>query len=135
MDRVFQARIRISSILLLAAVTVAAVYFMWCKNGILMAVALLFMVVVIEMMVKTAYTVKASGMLVIRRGRFSRTVEINLRDIESIERINRFRVFGRTMSKYLLIHVKGGVSVAVMPVNEEGFVKCIEKCRERNMDK
>ncbi len=135
MDRVFQARIRISSILLLAAVTVAAVYFMWCKNGILMAVALLFMVVVIEMMVKTAYTVKASGMLVIRRGRFSRTVEINLQDIESIERINRFRVFGRTMSKYLLIHVKGGVSVAVMPVNEEGFVKCIEKCRERNMDK
>ena len=135
MDRVFQARIRISSILLLAAVTVAAVYFMWCKNGILMAVALLFMVVVIEMMVKTAYTVKASGMLVIKRGRFSRTVEINLQDIESIERINRFRVFGRTMSKYLLIHVKGGVSVAVMPVNEEGFVKCIEKCRERNMDK
>lgn len=135
MDRVFQARIRISSILLLAAVTVAAVYFMWCKNGILMAVALLFMVVVIEMMVKTAYTVKASGMLVIKRGRFSRTVEINLQDIESIERINRFRVFGRTMSKYLLIHVKGGASVAVMPVNEEGFVKCIEKCRERNMDK
>lgn len=135
MDRVFQARIRISSILLLAAVTVAAVYFMWCKNGILMAVALLFMVVVIEMMVKTAYTVKASGMLVIKRGRFSRTVEINLQDIESIERINRFRVFGRTMSKYLLIHVNGGVSVAVMPVNEEGFVKCIEKCRERNMDK
>lgn len=135
MDRVFQARIRLSSIFLLAAVTVAAVYFMWCKNGILMAVALLFMVVVIEMMVKTAYTVKASGMLVIKRGRFSRTVEINLQDIESIERINRFRVFGRTMSKYLLIHVKGGGAVAVMPVNEEGFVKCIEKCRERNMGK
>lgn len=135
MDRVFQARIRLGSIVLLAAVTAAAVYFMWCKNGILMAVALLFMVVVIEMMVKTAYTVKASGMLVINRGRFSKTVEIDLQDIECIERINRFRVFGCAMSRYLLIHVKGRGAVAVMPVNEEGFVKCIEKCRKRDIDK
>lgn len=131
MDRVFQARIQSGSLLLLAAVTVAAVYFMWCKNGILMAVALLFMVVIIEMMIKTAYTVKTSGVLVIRRGRFSKTVQINLLDIERIERINRFRIFGHSFSRYLLIHVKGRTPVAVVPVNEDGFVACIEKCRNR----
>ncbi|MCM1312280.1 MAG: PH domain-containing protein [Bacteroides sp.] len=130
MNRVFQAKINIGSYILLFLLLLVAVYSMWNVNGILLCVSLLLLVIIIERMIHTTYTVTSDGMLVVNNGRFSRRKEILLGDIQSIERIKGMRICGRSLSSSLLIVCKNGKLVQVTPANEDDFVKCVQKRRK-----
>ena len=134
MNRVFQAKINIGNYILLILLLLMAIHSMWCVNGILLCLSLLLLVVIIERMIHTTYTITTDGMLIINNGRFSRRKEVPLSDINSIERIRGMRIGGKTISTSLLITCKNGKIFQVSPRNEDDFVKCVQKRRIQTQD-
>ena len=134
MNRVFQAKINIGNYILLILLLLVAIHSMWCVNGILLCLSLLLLVVIIERMIHTTYTITTNGMLIINNGRFSRRKEVPLSDINSIERIKGMRIGGKTISTSLLITCKNGKIFQVSPRNEDDFVKCVQKRRIQTQD-
>lgn len=134
MNRVFQAKINIGNYILLILLLLVAIHSMWCVNGILLCLSLLLLVVIIERMIHTTYTITTDGILIINNGRFSRRKEVPLSDINSIERIRGMRIGGKTISTSLLITCKNGKIFQVSPRNEDDFVKCVQKRRIQTQD-
>lgn len=134
MNRVFQAKINIGNYILLILLLLVAIHSMWCVNGILLCLSLLLLVVIIERMIHTTYTITTNGILIINNGRFSRRKEVPLNDINGIERIRGMRIGGKTISTSLLITCKNGKLVQVSPRNEDDFVKCVQKRRIQTQD-
>ena len=91
---------------------------------------LLIMVVVIERIINTTYTITTEDTLVIHEGRFSKDVVISIGDIDRIDRINRYRIAGRPLLSYLVVVLSDGKEYGIMPKNEENFIKCITRKRE-----
>ena len=72
MNRIFHARIVWYQYFLLVVLGVNAFGFLWCKNIILATLMMLFLIVVIEQIIHTVYTVTADGLLLLNHGRFIR---------------------------------------------------------------
>ena len=85
MDRTFQARVTIGQYLALLLCTFMAGYGLWNKEWPIALVFMLLLVFIIEQLIHSAYTVRAEGELVIRRGRFRKVVHIALQDISLAE--------------------------------------------------
>lgn len=122
--------------MLLAALLSVAVYFIWHTDsftrqfvGALLAADLLVMVIIVERMIHTHYTVTADRFLVIHRGRFAKEVSIALDNIERIDRINRMRFFGKPLRTSLVIVLSNKKEYYINPKNEEDFIKWIAKRR------
>ena len=90
-------------------------------------VFMLLLVFIIEQLIHSAYTVLAEGELVIRRGRFRKVIHIPLEDISLVERV-KAPLFGALfVSHYVFVHYTGGKTLALLPVNEEEFLKTLAK--------
>ena len=117
MDRTFQARVTIGQYLALLLCTFMAGYGLWNKEWPIALVFMLLLVFIIEQLIHSAYTVRAEGELVIRRGRFRKVAE----------RV-KAPLFGALfVSHYVLVHYTGGKTLALLPVNEEEFLKTLAK--------
>ncbi len=127
MNRTFHAKIRIGSYVLLAALLAVAIYSTWQVNGIMLGASLLLMVIVIERMIHTCYVVSGDGMLTISKGRFVKDKVIPLDDISRIDKVETMRVFGKSLNSFLFVVTKSGEQYAVIPHQEEEFVKYIMK--------
>ena len=125
MTRQFHAKIQVHSWLLLAAMLFVAVYAGWTRNGLILALALLMLVLLIERMIRTTYTVSDTE-LTIHTSRFARDRVIPLSSILRVERISSIRLFGRSFSSFLLITYGDNQEVAVIPTNEADFIKKIK---------
>lgn len=130
MNRIFHARIAWYQYFLLVVLTVNLVGALWCKH-ILSAVLLgLALILVIEQIIHTVYTVTTEGTLEVYLGRFSRKKVIPLADITGVEKCSSMK-FGRfSVTEYLLIEYGKGKFVAVMPVKEREFTEMIERKRK-----
>ncbi len=126
--RLFHARIQVQHWLLLAIVLGVALYSFWYKNGILVAITFLFLVVLIERMIHTTYTL-TDEVLRLHTSRFVKDKTIPLGEIERVERISRLRLFGHDFQSFLLITYGGGKQVAVTPQNEQDFLSAVERKR------
>lgn len=134
MDRTFQARVTIGQYLALLLCTFMAGYGLWNKEWLIALVFMLLLVFIIEQLIHSAYTVRAGGELVIRRGRFRKVVHIALQDISLAEPV-KAPLFGALfVSHYVLVHYTGGKTLALLPVNEEEFLKTLAKrgCKVKN---
>ena len=127
MNRIFHARIAWYQYFLLVVLTVNVVGALWCKY-ILPAVSLILMlIVVIEQIIHTVYTVTPDGILEISTGRFIRKKVIPLSEITAIRKCHSMK-FGRfSVTEYVLIEYGKGKFVSVMPVKEREFVELLEK--------
>lgn len=142
MNRQFQAKISIKHYALLAVLLSVAIYFVWHTEmfsyqgcGILMAAVLLLMVIVIERMIHTTYTITSSNTLIIRQGRFSKEKAIQLDDIDRIDQIKRYRIGNKPLHTYLAIVLKNNIEYYITPRNEEDFIKCIiQKKKKKETD-
>ena len=92
----------------------------WKKRSVI--VLSLLLVVAVERIIHTTYTVTADGRLVVSHGRFSRRLDIPLSGLRRVERIRRLRAGRHSLFSYLLVVYGDGKCVAVMPVREEDFV-------------
>ena len=125
MDRIFHARIAVGQYLLLALVTVVTVWNLWEKHIVLAAVFMLLLVVSIERLIHTTYTLTRDGRLVLYYGRFSRVREIRVEDIVSVQRSSSMQIGGRAVMRYVLVRCKDGRCHALMPVKEEEFIRAL----------
>lgn len=120
--------------MLLAALLSVALYFAWQNTlltrqsfGILLGIDLLLMVLIVERMIHTTYTVTTDKTLIIDRGKLSKVKVIPLTDIDRIDRINRMRIGGKPLITYLVVVLKSGTEHCITPRNEEDFIQCIRQ--------
>ncbi len=70
MNRIFHARIAWYQYFLLVVLTVNAVGALWCKYILVAVLFMLMLIVVIEQIIHTAYTLTTDGNLEVSRGPF-----------------------------------------------------------------
>ena len=121
MNRIFHARIAMGQYLFLILIGILAVYMLWYKSPFLAAIFMLWLVVIIEKLIHTTYTVTPDGKLVLSFGRFSRSKEILMKDITSVERASSMQVG--------LVKYGEGKCVVLLPVKEEEFIRLLEERR------
>lgn len=139
MNRQFQGKIHFGSYVLLLALLSAGISLVWQTSvmskqmvGILFAVDLVMMIIIVERMVHTTYSVIKHGdtwLLNIHKGKLSKDIIIDLRDIDRIDRINKLRLGGKPLQTFLVIVLKNNKEYYITPKNEEEFIKCIAKRR------
>ena len=127
MNRIFHARIAWYQYFLLVVLTVNVVGALWCKYILPAVLLILMLIVVIEQIIHTVYTVTPDGILEISTGRFNRKKVIPISEITAIRKCHSMK-FGRfSVTEYVLIEYGKGKFVSVMPVKEREFVELLEK--------
>ena len=100
---------------------------LWCKYILPAVLLILMLIVVIEQIIHTVYTVTPDGILEISTGRFIRKKVIPISEITAIRKCHSMK-FGRfSVTEYVLIEYGKGKFVSVMPVKEREFVELLEK--------
>ena len=133
MNRLFNAKIEPGSFLLLALVLAATVFLMWTsRNGIVIMVMLLLMVVMIERVIHTNYTVTHDGKLIIHTGRFSKDKMVELSQVKGVERMAGMCMFGKALRTFVVIECFDGRVFSLIPREEEKFLKCVRQRLDEN---
>lgn len=127
MNRIFHARIAWYQYFLLIVLTVNAVGALWTKTILLAVLLMLFMIVLVEQIIHTTYTVTPDGKLLVYKGRFSRKKEISLAEISSVEQCRSMKFGQFSVTRYVLIGYGKGKFEAVMPVKEREFMELMAK--------
>ncbi len=70
MNRIFHARIAMGQYLFLILIGILTVYMLWSKLSLPAALFMLWLVVIIEKLIHTTYTVTPDGKLMLSFGRF-----------------------------------------------------------------
>ena len=126
MSRSFRGKTPLTSWVLVGVLMFVAGYSAWERSSILLAVSLLVLVVVIDRIIHTEYTL-TGGELQIRRGRFSRVQVVRLTDILKIDEVNGTRIGGKALTTFLMLSLEGG-----SPRDVNGFIEQIQKQRYSN---
>lgn len=127
MNRIFHARIAAGQYLFILLAGAMAVYSLWEKHILVAVLFMLLLVVSIEKLIHTTYTVTADNKLLLFFGRFSRGQEILLKDITSVERTSSMRIGRFAVMRYVLIRYGEGKCVVLLPVKEEEFIRLLEE--------
>ena len=127
MNRIFHARIVWYQYFLLVVLTVNVAGALWCKYILPAVLLILMLIIVIEQIIHTVYTITPDGILEISTGRFIRKKVIPVSGITAIKKCHSMK-FGRfSVTEYVLIEYGKGKFVSVMPVKEREFVGLLEK--------
>ncbi len=129
MNRIFHARIAVGQYLFLIMIAALAVFGLWEKHILVAVIAMLWLIVSIERLIHTTYTITPDGKLVLFFGRFSRGKEILLKDIISVERASSMQIGRFAVMRYVLVKYGAGKCLALLPVKEEEFILLINKSR------
>lgn len=120
MRRVFHQRLTPVSVCSIIVFALLAFYFFWLKMpipGFLTAIAIVLMT---ERLLHTVYIFdrqEADDVLLIQRGRFSRTITIRVSEVVRITKMTS--AFG--LSRYLLLEYGNGHLASLQPENGESF--------------
>lgn len=132
MNRIFHARIAAGQYLFLLIATAVTIHEMWMKHAVLTIVFMLLLIIAIERLIHTTYTLTADGRLILYFGRFTRSKEIFLKDIISVERSSSMKIGRFAVMRYVLVRygTKGKCAV-LLPVKEDMFIRMLrERLRE-----
>lgn len=128
MNRIFHARIATGQYLFLLIATVVTIHQMWVKHVLIALLFMLLLIVVIERLIHTTYTITSDGRLVLHYGRFSRSKEIALKDITDVRRASGMRVGGFAVMRHVLVsYGDKGKCVMLLPVKEDEFIKMLQR--------
>lgn len=125
--------------MLLSALLAVAIYFVWQIPfgsrqvlGAIVCVVLLMMVIIVERMINTTYTLTDEGMLVIHKGRFAKDIIVSVDDITKMTHSDHISLFGKELYSSLIIETKDNGKIAIRPDNEADFVNKVNKLINRN---
>ena len=127
MNRIFHARIAAGQYLFIILAGALAVYGLWEKHILIAILFMLLLIVSIEKLIHTTYTITTDNKLLLFFGRFSRSKEILLKDITSVERASSMQVGKFAVMRYVLIKYGEGKCVALLPVKENEFLRLLEE--------
>lgn len=129
MNRVFHARIAWYQYFLIGVLGVNASGFLWCKHIVPAVFMMLLLIVVIEQVIHTLYTISTEGVLTLSYGRFLRKKVIPVKDITLVKRCSSMQVGRFSVTHYVLIEYGNGKFATALPVKEVEFMELIEKKR------
>jgi len=129
MNRIFHARIAIGQYLFLLLVSGVVIWALWDKQIVLAVLMVILLVLGIEKLIHTTYTLTSDGNLVLYYGRFMKGKTISLQEITEVERVCQMRLFGVGLMRCVLVH-HGNKTEALMPVKEKEFIDEINKKRK-----
>ena len=121
MNRIFHARITLGQYLFLLLVSGMAFWALWDKHIILALVMVIILLLSIEKLIHTTYTITSDGLLVLYYGRFMRGKTIPLVEVTGVEQAHSMSLFGFKLMRCVWVHHPGKTE-ALMPVKEEEFV-------------
>lgn len=136
MTRTFHAKLDKKTLFFcLLPSTIMAVYFFWIKWPLPAFVFMIFMVIIVERLIHTAYVVTDDGRLIISKGRFSRSVVIDLSDIKSVESVKASAIFPFRRNDVVSISLKDGAVRFISPFPADEFCLFIMKqVKEKEKD-
>ena len=127
MNRIFHQRFTLTSKCAISLFTLLAFYFLWNKMAIPALLVVIVIVMMIERVLHTTYTLLLDEdevqRLVIYRGRFSKSISIRVGDIVKVTRIKAD--FG--LRCYLLVQYGACHLISLQPDNEELFMAELNK--------
>ena len=126
MNRIFHARIAWNHCLALLLFTFLVIIGFLNRSGLLALAGMLLLVLLVERLIHTTYTITPQGVLIIDRGRFSRSKTIPLADISAVER--QSACMG--CIHYVLITYGNGQRETALPVKEEEFMACLRSFKK-----
>ena len=126
MNRIFHARIAVGQYLFLVLATIIVIYAMWMQHAVMAILFMLLLIIAIERLIHATYTLTTDGRLLLFYGRFSRSEEILLKDIISVERASSMKIGRFAVMSYVLVKygTKGKCAV-LLPVKEDLFIKTL----------
>lgn len=127
MNRIFHARIGIWQYLFLAMIAFLTVFLLWDQYAFPAALGMIWLIILIEKLIHTTYTITPDGKLMLYFGRFSRKREILIKDIVSVERGSSMQVGRFALLRYVLVKCGNGKHVALLPVKEGEFIRLLEE--------
>ena len=131
MNRIFHVKIAGGTYLFLILLTAVMVFAFWCMKAMIGLVVALGLIITIERIIHSTYTLTADGKLVVYYGRFYKGKTIPLTDITDVE-LKRSSGFGGIMpSKYVLIHYEKKNLLSLVPVKPEEFINALEYIMEQ----
>lgn len=122
--RTYHARVQVGNWVLIAILSALTIYLIWDGNGLLIAGSLLLLLLIIERTIHTEYQLSEES-LTLNNGKLSKRLVVPMNSIKRIERIRRIRIGKNALITYLLIVYGENRTVAVMPKEEEAFIKQI----------
>lgn len=126
MNRIFHARIAIGQYLFLVLTTIIVIYAMWMQHAVMAVLLMLLLVIAIERLIHTTYTLTTDDRLLLFYGRFSRSEEISLKDIISVERASSMKIGRFAVMRYVLVkYGTRGKCAVLLPVKEDMFIKTL----------
>lgn len=126
MDRTFHQRFSPASACGILAFALLALYLFWVKNALAGCCLAAVVLVMIERIIHTTYVFSHNGneeMLVINKGRFSKTKHIRINDIVKCHKMST----GFGLSQYILLQCGHKTLVSVQPDNADAFIAEIKK--------
>lgn len=127
MNRVFHARIVWYQYVYLVLLAGMAFYSLWTKHILVAAAVMVLLIILIEKIIHTTYTVTADGLLLVYNGRFARSITIKITDINEIEKRNSMKFGHFNITEYLLVRYNGNKYISLMPVREKEFLDLFSK--------
>ena len=111
MNRIFHVKIAGGTYFLLILLTAVMVFAFWCMKAMIGLVVALGLIIIIERIIHSTYTLTADGKLVVYYGRFYKGKTIPLIDITDVE----------------LKRSSGFIALSVMAINTVNFLRKILK--------
>lgn len=127
MDRIFHVRTPYTQIAFLILLSILSFYFLWIRSGILAAVVMILLIIVIERIINSSYTITREGQLIVSKGRFSKKQIIAITEITEIRKCRSMNFGKFHLEEYLLIKYPPNKHMALMPTREEDFLNELAK--------
>lgn len=133
MNRIFHVKIAQGAYIFLVLCTALMVIAFWYQEAIVGMIMALLLIVNIERIIHSTYTLTADGKVVVYYGRFYKGKTISLTDITDVE-LKRSSGFGGIMpSQYVLIHYENKL-LSLVPVKPEEFINVLVKRLEHRIE-
>ncbi len=131
MNRVFYARIAWYQYVMLILLATTLIVFLWYKYIVPAMFLIFILVVLIEQIIHTTYTITSDNQLIISCGRFTRKKIIPIQTITHILKHNSMRIAGRSVTNYVLIEYGQRKFVSAMPIKEDEFIEQLYRKMEK----
>lgn len=134
MNRIFHVKITTGTYLFLVLFTAIMVFAFWYMQSIVGLVMAIALIVTIESVIHSTYTLTTEGELVVYRGRFLKTITIPFADITDVELKQNSGFGGMMTSQYVLVHYSDKKLLSLVPVKPEEFINAIVRRLEHRME-
>ena len=134
MNRTFHSRTRWDQLLCSLILGGLCFYMVWIKQGILATLLAVLIIILIEKIIHTQYSITTQNKLIINRGRFTKKEIIDIDAITDIELRKSKKLTEFFLGNIVIITINKTKFLALSPIGPERFVETLIKRKENYID-